>query len=88
MEMYISAVLAMKIFRLIKIFSDSIKCVCVGGGELQKANIDTRDSVGGEQEMAEGKRQGIKDEEKKQDIQKTRNGKLFVDDNMYVDVLD
>ena len=33
----------------------------MGGGTVQKVNIDTRDSVGREWEMAEGKRQGIKD---------------------------
>ena len=85
MEMYISAVFAMKIFRLIKVFSNSIKC---GEKTVQKANIDTRDSVGREWEMAEGKRQGIKDGGKKQNIQKIRNGKLFADNNMFVDVLD
>ena len=45
-------------------------------------------SVGEEWEMAEGKRQGIKDGEKGQNMQETRNGKLFVDNNMYVDVFD
>ena len=58
MEMYISAVFAMKIFRLIKSFSNSIKR---GAKTVQNANTDTRDSVGGEWEMAEGQRQGIKD---------------------------
>ena len=60
--MYISVVFAMKIFRLIKIFSNSIKN---GGKTVQKVNIDTRDSVGREWEMAEGERQRIKDRGKK-----------------------
>ena len=33
----------------------------MGGGTVQKVNIDTRESVGREWERAEGKRQGIKD---------------------------
>ena len=53
MEMCVSPVFAMRVFGLIRVFGDSIKCV---GGKQYRKQTNTRDSVGGEWEMAEGKR--------------------------------